>query len=84
MITITEEILEGLLERAAERGAQKALASVGLADDRASNDVRGLRDLFAMYHIVRNGALKQLGAGIALIVLAAISVYVGVKLKIGQ
>lgn len=36
--------IEQMLERAACRGARRALKEVGLADDEAAHDIRNLRD----------------------------------------
>ena len=72
--------LEAMLEAAAERGAQKALAGVGLGDEKAPDHIRGLRDLFVMYREVRNGALKQIGQGIALVLIGALVFFASTKL----
>lgn len=79
MVCMPRQALESLLEDAAERGARKALASVGLGDEDAPDHIRGLRDLFAMYRVVRNGALKQIGQGIALVVIGALVFFVSTK-----
>lgn len=71
-VTMPRAALDALLEDAAERGARKALASVGLHDEHAGADIRGLRDLFAMYRAVRTGALKQIGQAIALVLIGAL------------
>ena len=39
-VRMPEEEFEGLLELAAERGAKRALADVGLGDEQAADDVR--------------------------------------------
>lgn len=83
MFTLTREDLNAIAEIAAERGAKKALASIGLHDDRAADDVRQLRDLLGMYRIVRNSALKQFGQAVMLVLLGAAALYVGIKLKLG-
>jgi hypothetical protein len=80
-ISLPRGALEAMLENAAERGARKALASVGLDDAQAADHIRGLRDLFAMYRVVRNGALKQIGQGIALVVIGALVFFASTKLK---
>lgn len=82
-ITITRTELDDLLEAAAERGARKALGYVGLHDDKAPDDVRQLRELLGMYRIVRNGALKQFGQAMMLVLLGALTLWVGIKLKLG-
>lgn len=78
-VTLPPDALEALLEGAAERGARKALASVGLGDDKAPDHIRGLRDLFVMYREVRNGALKQIGQGIALVLIGALVLFASQK-----
>jgi hypothetical protein len=80
-ISLPRGAVEAMLENAAERGARKALASVGLDDAQAADHIRGLRDLFAMYRVVRNGALKQIGQGIALVVIGALVFFASTKLK---
>lgn len=81
LISMPRLALEAMLEDAAERGARRALASVGLDDAQAADHIRGLRDLFAMYRVVRNGALKQIGQGIALVVIGALVFFASTKLK---
>lgn len=80
-VTLSQRDLDDMLERAAERGAVKALASVGLSDPQAIDDVRGLRGLMQAYRVVRTGALKQIGQTIALVVLGAVVYVVGGKIK---
>ncbi len=80
-VSLSRAALEAMLEDAAERGARRALVSVGLDDDKAADHIRGLRDLFAMYRVVRNGALKQIGQGIALVVIGALVFFASTRLK---
>lgn len=79
-VTMPREAFEAMLEDAAERGAKRALASVGLGDEDAPDHIRGLRDLFAMYRVVRNGALKQIGQAIALVLIGALVLFVSAKI----
>lgn len=81
LVSMPRLALEAMLEDAAERGAKRALTSVGLDDAQAADHIRGLRDLFAMYRVVRNGALKQIGQGIALVVIGALVFFASTKLK---
>jgi hypothetical protein len=81
LVSLPRAALEAMLEDAAERGAKRALASVGLDDAQAADHIRGLRDLFAMYRVVRNGALKQIGQGIALVVIGALVFLASTRLK---
>ena len=83
MITITRAELDDIVESAAERGAKKALASVGLHDDKAANDVRSLRDLLSIYRVVRNSAASAFGKALMYALIGGAAVYAGIKLKIG-
>ena len=79
-IILPREALDALLEDAAERGARKALTGIGLGDDKAPEHIRGLRDLFNMYRTVRDGALKQIGQGLALVLIGALVFFASTKL----
>lgn len=50
--------IEKLIEQAAEKGAEKALAKVGLGDADAGADVRDLRDWLKACRIIKSEALK--------------------------
>lgn len=50
--------IETLLELAAERGAEKALAKVGLGDENAGVDIRDLRDWLNACRVIKSEALK--------------------------
>ena len=79
-IILPREALDALLEDAAERGARKALTGIGLGDEKAPEHIRGLRDLFNMYRTVRDGALKQIGQGLALVLIGALVFFASTKL----
>lgn len=83
MISLTREALDDLIEAAAERGARKALAGVGLHDEGAPIDIRQLRDLLGMYRVVRNGALAAFGKALMYALIGAGALWIGIKLKIG-
>jgi hypothetical protein len=72
---ITSSQLEALLERAAEAGAKRALAGVGLHDEDAAGDVRELRGLLEAYRDVKrsvwNAVLRAIGTGVLAVVGAA-------------
>jgi hypothetical protein len=80
-VSMPRYALEAMLEDAAERGARRALASVGLDDEEAPAHIRGLRDLFDAWRTVRSGALKQIGQGIALVVFGALVFFISTKIK---
>jgi hypothetical protein len=50
---MTDNELEILLERAAKRGAEKALKEVGLSDDDAVHDIKEMRDLLEAFRDMR-------------------------------
>lgn len=59
-VTITEAALEAMLTRAAEAGAKQALHSVGLHDDKASHDVRDLRNLLESFRDAKREAKRTI------------------------
>lgn len=80
-VTLTRRELDDLLESAAEKGARKALAQVGLSveDDpeKVKKDITDLRDLLDGWRAARRhfmtGAFKALGTLFAGAVLAFIA-----------
>lgn len=82
-VTLTRAELEDLVEAASDRGARKALASIGLQDDKAPIDIRQLRDLLAMYRVVRNSALSAFGKALMYALIGAGALWMGLKLKLG-
>ena len=73
---------EELLEIAAEKGARKALADVGLDGETAAADVRDLRSLIDAIKIVRNTALQTAVHVVVTAILLLIVVGAAIKLKI--
>lgn len=53
-ITLTEERLEELLDRAAEKGAKAALLKVGLNDEKAHIDIQDMRSLLSAWRETRS------------------------------
>ena len=51
--------LEVMLNRAAEKGAEKALKSIGLSDEMAVHDVHELRGLLDAWRQVKTGVSKR-------------------------
>lgn len=54
---MTQAELDNLLEKAAERGARRALESVGLHDDAAGKDIQDLRTLIDSWRTAKKTAL---------------------------
>ena len=79
---LTEAQLELLLQRAAERGARKALADVGLDGKYAESDIRDLRTLLRAINLAKKTAwqtfIRVLTAGI----ITACMVGIAIKLKL--
>ena len=73
-VTIPQEEFEVLLERAAERGAKKALHGVGLDGEDAAHDIRELRDLLDAFNEAKKTAgltiIKMLVTGLVMALLA--------------
>ena len=77
MENLDHEAMEAMLERASEKGAQRALERVGLHDEHALKDVHDLRDLLDMWRQVRTGALRSLGKIVMLGLLLIIGAVAG-------
>lgn len=63
---IDAEMYRAMLERAAEDGAKKALAAIGLHDEDAANDVHDLRQIMADWRAMKRGVLTALANTIVL------------------
>jgi len=74
MLLLRKEDFDELLERAAERGARRALADVGLDGDDAAHDIRELRGLLDAYNSAKHTAwqtvIKMLTTGFLLALVA--------------
>ena len=64
--------LRAMLEKAAEDGARRALAGVGLHDEDAADDVRDIRSLLADYRAVKRGIFTTMANAFVLGLLALI------------
>jgi hypothetical protein len=82
ILNLRPEDLDELLTRAAERGAERALACLGLENGHAAADIRDLRGLIDAWREARLTAwqttIKVLTTG----VLAALLVGVAIKLRL--
>jgi hypothetical protein len=81
-VRMREAEFEALLARAAEVGARRALADVGLDGSNAAIDIRNLRSLLECMRFVRRTAvqtaIRLITTGILLVLLAGIAI----KLKL--
>src|SRR6218665_749763 len=56
MLLLRKEDFDDLLDRAAERGAERCLAHLGLENGHAAHDIRELRDLLEAWRDARRTA----------------------------
>lgn len=75
MPNYTRDELEELLEAASEKGAKKALASIGLQDERAAEDVHDLRELLDGWRSTKRTVIEAILRWVTVSILAAISAY---------
>ena len=74
MLLLRKEDFDDLLERAAERGAKRALADVGLDGNDAAHDIRELRGLLDAFNTAKHTAwqtvIKMVTTGFLLALVA--------------
>ena len=73
---------EAILARAAEEGAKRALADVGLEGDEAALDIRDLRSMLDLLRLVRRTAVQTVVRAVTTAVLLALLAGVAIKLKV--
>ena len=81
-VIMPEQEFEELLERAAQRGAKKALADVGLVDEHAAYDIRDLRSLLGAFRVAKHTAWSTVIRLITTGLLLALMAGVAIKLKL--
>lgn len=82
LISIRTEDLDDLLTRAAERGAERCLAHLGLENGHAAADIRDLRSLIESWRQARQTAWQTTVKVVTTGILAALIVGLAIKLKI--
>ena len=82
LIRMPEDEFEAMLSRAAEKGARKALADVGLEGPKAAIDIRDLRTLLASLRMARRTAWQTVVRLVTTALLLALIAGVAVKLKL--
>lgn len=82
MATLPQEELEAMLDRAAERGAERCLAHLGLENGHAAQDIRELRDLLEAWRDARRTAWQTAVKVITTGLLAALLVGAAIKLRL--
>jgi len=73
---------EAILTRAAEEGAKRALADVGLDGDEAALDIRDLRSMLDLLRLVRRTAVQTVVRAVTTAILLALLAGVAIKLKV--
>ena len=81
-IILRPEDLDDLLTRAAERGAERCLAHLGLENGHAARDIRELRDLLEAWREARHTAWQTIIKVATTGLLAVILVGAAIKLKL--
>ena len=82
MPLLRRDEFEDLLDRAAERGATRALANLGLENGHAAADIRDLRGLIDAWREARRTAWQTTVKVVTTGVLAAVLVGVAIKLRL--
>ena len=82
MLLFRKEDFDDLLERAAERGAERVLAQLGLENGHAARDIRELRCLIEAWRDARRTAWQTAVKVVTTGILAALLVGAAIKLKL--
>jgi hypothetical protein len=82
MLLLRKEDFEELLGLAAERGAERVLAHLGLENGHAARDIRELRDLLEAWRDARRTAWQTTVKLVTTAILAALLVGAAIKLKL--
>ena len=81
MVVVPKDEFERLLECAAERGAERVLAHLGLENGHAARDIRELRDLLDAWRDARRTVWHTVIKVVTTGILAAIILGVAIKLQ---
>ena len=81
MLLLRKEDFDELLDRAAERGAERCLAHLGLENGHAARDIRELRDLLEAWRDARRTAWQTVIKVATTGVLSILLVGTAIKLK---
>lgn len=75
-------VLRAVIEEASEAGARRALASLGLADERARRDMDELRELLVTWRDVKRSAWRTIAGWLVRILLATLLVGIAYRLDL--
>jgi hypothetical protein len=79
-----EHEFEAILARAAEEGAKRALADVGLEGDEAALDIRDLRSMLDLLRLVRRTAVQTVVRAVTTVIMLALLAGIRVECKTVQ
>ena len=82
MLLLRREDFDELLDRAAERGAERCLAHLGLENGHAARDIRDLRDLLEAWRDARRTAWQTTIKVVTTGILAVLLVGAAIKLML--
>ena len=82
MLLLRREDFDELLDRAAERGAERVLAHLGLENGHAARDIRELRDLLEAWRDARRTAWQTAIKVITTGLLAALVLGAAIKFEL--
>jgi hypothetical protein len=82
MLLLRKEDFDDLLDRAAERGAERCLAHLGVENGHAARDIRDLRDLLEAWRDARHMAWQTIVKVVTTGILAVLLVGAAIKLKL--
>ena len=76
--------LRALAEESSQAGARRALASLGLDDERARRDMDELRELLSAWRDAKRSAAKAIVAWAVSVVLALLLIGIAVRLRLTE
>ena len=82
MLLLRREDFDDLLDRAAERGAERCLAHLGLENGHAAKDIYELRDLLEAWYDARRTAWQTIVKVVTTGILTAQLIGAAIKLKL--
>ena len=82
MVVMPKDEFESLLNNAAERGAERVLAHLGLENGHAARDIRELRDLLEAWRDARRTAWQTVIKVATTGILATLLLGAAIKLKL--
>lgn len=82
MLLMRKEDFDEMLDSAAQRGAERCLAHLGLENGSAAKDIRELRDLLEAWRDARRTAWRTTVKVVTTAILAILLVGAAIKLKL--